>query len=49
MIRPELIIHFILPIIQNFYSHISTLLFKKHPPIIQILEPINYIFLHFCG
>ena len=48
-VKPELIIRFALPIIQIFYSHNSSLLFKKHSPIIQHLEPINYTFLHFCG
>ena len=38
--RPELIIHFKLPIIQLFYSQKLALLFKIYLPIIQTISPI---------
>ena len=46
---PELIIHSTLPIIQIFYSHISSLLFKKHPPIIHsFCKPFDIIAITKC-
>ena len=44
MASPELIIHSSLPIIQILYSHIYSLLFRKHSPIIHLLLSFCILF-----